>query len=82
MLLGLGNVGGIMRNNGRFTAAEENILLGRGELFNITDKFSLHKNIDFPGHKHAYLYDVTKIEPAVRELLLSLGVILKLQNVQ
>ncbi len=80
MLLGLGNVGGIMRNNGRFTAAEENILLGRGELFNITDKFSLHKNIDFPGHKHAYLYDVTKIEPAVRELLLSLGVILKLQK--
>lgn len=80
MLLGLGNVGGIMRNNGRFTAAEENIFLGRGELFNITDKLSLHKNIEFPGHKHAYLYDVTKIEPAVRELLLSSGVILKLQK--
>ena len=28
MLLGLGNVGGIMRNNGRYTAAEENIALG------------------------------------------------------
>ena len=26
LLLGLGNVGGIMRNNGRFTAAEENML--------------------------------------------------------
>ena len=25
LLLGLGNVGGIMRNNGRYTAAEENI---------------------------------------------------------
>ena len=33
MLLGLGNVGGIMRNNGRFTAAEENIALGAHELF-------------------------------------------------
>ena len=40
MLLGLGNVGGIMRNNGRFTAAEENIALGAGELFDITDKFA------------------------------------------
>src|SRR5690606_16120409 len=80
MLLGLGNVGGIMRNNGRYTAAEENILLGRGELFDITDKFTLHKNVEFPGHKHAYLYDVTKIEPAVRKLILSLGVELKLQK--
>lgn len=80
MLLGLGNVGGIMRNNGRHTAAEENILLGRGELFDITDKFTLHKNVEFPGHKHAYLYDVTKIEPAVRKLILSLGVELKLQK--
>ncbi|TCS91376.1 glucose inhibited division protein A [Keratinibaculum paraultunense] len=80
MLLGLGNVGGIMRNNGRYTAAEENIFLGRDELFDITDKFTLHKDIEFPGHKHAYLYDVTKIEPAVRKLILSLGVELKLQK--
>ena len=28
MLLGVGNVGGIMRNNGRFTAAEELCYLG------------------------------------------------------
>ena len=33
LLLGLGNVGGIMRNNGRYTAAEENIALGADELF-------------------------------------------------
>ena len=37
LLLGAGNVGGIMRNNGRFTAAEENIALGAGELFEIAD---------------------------------------------
>lgn len=53
LLLGLGNVGGIMRNNGRFTAAEELIALGAGDLINITDESSRHKNIDFPGHKHA-----------------------------
>ena len=48
LLLGLGNVGGIMRNNGRFTAAEEAILLGAGDLFNICDKVSRHVNVDFP----------------------------------
>lgn len=74
MLLGLGNVGGIMRNNGRFTAAEENIALGAGELFDITDRCSRHINIDFPGHKHASLYDVTKVEPEVRRLLREKGV--------
>lgn len=52
MLLGLGNVGGIMRNNGRYTASEELIALGAGELINITDSKSRHKNIEFPGHKH------------------------------
>ena len=55
LLLGLGNVGGIMRNNGRYTAAEELIALGAGDLINITDANTLHKNIDFPGHKHAWL---------------------------
>lgn len=69
MLLGLGNVGGIMRNNGRFTAAEENIALGAGELFGITDKCSRHINVNFPGHRHASLYDVTRVEPEVRKLL-------------
>lgn len=74
MLLGLGNVGGIMRNNGRFTAAEENIALGAYELFDITDRCSRHVNIDFPGHKHASLYDVTLAEPNVRRLLKEKGI--------
>ena len=80
MLLGLGNVGGIMRNNGRFTACEENIFLGAYELFNITDKLSIHKNMDFPGHKHAYLYDVTKIEAEVKSFLLSIDINIHLQK--
>ena len=69
MLLGLGNVGGIMRNNGRYTASEEMIALGAGELIHLTDENSRHKNIEFPGHKNAWLYDVNKIEPAVTKYL-------------
>jgi len=74
LLLGLGNVGGIMRNNGRYTAAEELIALGAGDLINITDANTLHKNIDFPGHEHAWLYNVNKIEPAVRRHIKEMGI--------
>ena len=74
MLLGLGNVCGIMRNNGRYTASQELINLGAGDLINITDEYSRHKNIDFPGHKHAWLYDVNKIEPVVRRHLKEMGI--------
>ncbi|NMM63173.1 FAD-dependent oxidoreductase [Clostridium sp. P21] len=74
MLLGLGNVGGIMRNNGRYTASEELIALGTGDLINITDSNTRHKNVDFPGHKHAWLYDVNKIEPAVKRYLQDIGI--------
>jgi hypothetical protein len=73
-LLGTGLVGGIMRNNGRFTAAEEMAALGAGDLFAICDQTSRHHNVEFPGHKHASLYDVALIEPAVREHLLRAGV--------
>ncbi|MBR3785181.1 MAG: FAD-dependent oxidoreductase [Firmicutes bacterium] len=78
LLLGLGNVGGIMRNNGRFTAAEECIAMGAGELFAITDACSTHRNKDFPGHGHASFYDPEKVEPAVRGLLADMGVETKL----
>ncbi len=77
LLLGLGNVGGIMRNNGRFTAAEENIALGAHELFDITDSCSTHRNIEFPGHRHASLYNVMLVEPKVRRLLEEKGVVVK-----
>jgi len=80
MLIGLGNVGGIMRNNGRYTAAEESILLGASELFEITDLCSRHTNLEFPGHKHASLYDVTIIEPKVRKLLIDMGIEVHFQS--
>lgn len=74
LLLGLGNVGGIMRNNGRFTAAEENIAMGASELFDITDSTCRHRNVDFPGHRHASLYDVILVEPRVRKCLEEHGI--------
>jgi hypothetical protein len=74
MLLGTGLVGGIMRNNGRFTVTEEMLAMGGGDLFRITDETARHRNIEFPGHKHASLYDVSTIEPAVRRALLAAGV--------
>lgn len=80
LLIGLGNVGGIMRNNGRFTAAEENILLGASELFEITDRVARHRNIKFPGHDHATLYDVTRVEPEVRKLLKDRGINILLES--
>jgi len=74
MLLGTGLVGGIMRNNGRFTAAEEMIALGGGELFQLIDENTLHREIDFPGHHHASLYNVATMEPLVRRFLLEKGI--------
>lgn len=74
MFLGTGLVGGIMRNNGRMTATEEAIAMGGNELFDATDATSRHVNMEFPGHKHASLYDVAKIEPAVQRKLTEAGV--------
>lgn len=80
LLLGLGNVGGIMRNNGRYTAAEELISLGGGDLIDITDRISTHRNIDFPGHKHATLYNVNTIEGEVSRYLKLLGINLLMES--
>lgn len=74
MLLGTGLVGGIMRNNGRFTATEEMIAMGGGDLFDICDKSARHTNIEFPGHKHANLYDIAETHGEVFNHLKSLGI--------
>jgi len=73
-LLGTGLVGGIMRNNGRYTAAEEMIAMGGGCLFQLADRAARHTNVNFPGHEHANLYDVALMEPLVRRTLLEEGV--------
>ena len=80
MLLGTGLVGGIMRNNGRFTAAEEMIAMGGGDLFKLCDRYSRHKNIEFPGHKHANLYDIAAIHGAVLNYVRELDVNVHFRN--
>jgi len=80
LLLGLGNVGGIMRNNGRWTASEELIELGAGDLINIVDETARHSNIEFPGHKHATLYDVNLIEGKVSKYLESIGINIHIES--
>jgi hypothetical protein len=45
------------------------IAMGGGELFELTDQNSLHRGIEFPGHHHASLYNVARMEPMVRRFL-------------
>jgi hypothetical protein len=74
MLLGTGLAGGIMKNNGRWTATEEFIGMGGGQIFQTIEKTYLHRDIDFPGQAHASIYDVTKIEAKIRNTLESASV--------
>ncbi len=80
MLLGTGLVGGIMRNNGRFTATEEMIAMGGGDLFRIIDQNTLHREIDFPGHCHASLYNVATMEPLIKKFLIQKGISIHLST--
>ncbi|MDD4602065.1 Methylenetetrahydrofolate--tRNA-(uracil-5-)-methyltransferase TrmFO [bioreactor metagenome] len=77
LLLGTGLVGGIFRNNGRYTAAEESIAMGGGDLFVVMDANSRHRGISFPGHNHASLYDVTTMEPLVKKVLQNYNIEIK-----
>jgi hypothetical protein len=79
MLLGTGLVGGIFRNNGRYTAAEEMIAMGGGEMFHAMDACTTHTGIEFPGHKHASLYNIATIEPEVQRALAAAGVDVRYQ---
>lgn len=74
LILGCGLVGGIMRNNGRFTATEEMLAMSGGELFRVTDDIAVHRGIEFPGHRHASLYNASIVESAVKDVLLEKGV--------
>lgn len=74
LLLGTGLVGGIFRNNGRYTAAEEAIAMGGGDVFVAMDANAKHKGFSFPGHKHASTYDVTTMEPLVKKILQNYGI--------
>ena len=80
LLLGTGLVGGIMCNNGRYTATMEIRALGGGDFLDLIKGVSRHTRINFPGHAHAMLYDVTRIEPIVRSMLTKQGIDIRLQT--
>lgn len=77
LLLGTGLVGGIFRNNGRYTGAEEAIAMGGGDIFVAMDANARHKGIHFPGHDHASTYDVITMEPLVKKILQNHGIQIK-----
>ena len=79
-LLGTGLAGGIMKNNGRWTVTEEVIEMGGGALFDILEKAYLHRDLRFPGHDHAALYDVTRIESPIWKALEDAGVTVLTQS--
>jgi threonine dehydrogenase-like Zn-dependent dehydrogenase len=81
-LLGTGLAGGVMRNNGRFTAAEEAIAMGGGGLmFQVLDAVSPHKNVvGFPGHAHPSFYYRMQAEPLARKAVLELGIDVRFQS--
>lgn len=80
MILGTGLVGGIIKNNGRFTALEELRAMGADLLLGAMESCVLHEGISFPGHKHASLYDVARIEPTIRELIAAMDIDLRLRS--
>lgn len=80
LLLGTGLSGGIMRNNGRDTAAEELLALGGGELIAAADLCARHRNVDFPGHSHATLYDTSRMPVAVENLLRAMRVEIRFET--
>lgn len=80
LLLGCGLAGGIMRNNGRWTATEEAIALGGGAIFRVIDGTCRSKNIQFPGQENVSVYDLNNIEPRIRKLMLGLGIDIEFES--
>jgi hypothetical protein len=80
-VLGTGLAGGVMRNNGRFTATEEALAMGGGgAMFELIDRVSPHKDVvGFPGHAHPSFYNRMQAEPLVRRALLEAGIELYLE---
>lgn len=80
MILGTGLAGGILRNNGRLTASLELAALGGGDLLKALEPALRHRNISFPGHDHADLYDIALAPGAVLACLKRCGVTLRTQT--
>lgn len=81
MLAGLGVLSGVLDANGALTASLEAKAMGGGDLFQACESVTLHEidHIEQLGLKHLRLFDVLKVEQAVRKVLLCAGVKISLR---
>lgn len=79
MLSGAGLRAGRMNYNGKFVAAEEAKALGGGEVFEALESILLHRG-NIIDEENAYIYDIARVDPAMRRLVQSAGVEWKLEN--
>ncbi len=80
-LSGCAQYAGLYRGNGEFTAVEEIIAMGGGDIFEMCDSINKHK-IDLPGEppeRHVSVYDVLRIEEKLEKALAEAGVEVILQ---
>lgn len=80
MLLGCGLRAGVMNQNARLTASLEAKAMGAGEVFQVLESLKIKDNIYIPGTENGYSYDVARSEAAIRALLISYGVRVKLET--
>lgn len=73
---GLALVAGLLEANGSLTAALEAKAMGGGELFEACEALTLHEidHIEEFGLKHLRIFNVLKVEGAVKNMLQSAGV--------
>jgi hypothetical protein len=81
MVGGVGLLAGLLLANGSLTGALEAHALGGGELFQACESVTIHR-IDYLERfdlSHATIFDVLRIEKAIREVLDQAGIKLKLR---
>lgn len=71
---GLGLIGGSFRMSGQFTAHEEAIAMGAGDLPKAMDEEMMYSNRELPGQHHVSLYNCRTIGKRFHKILTELGV--------
>ncbi len=77
MLAGAGLRAGRMNYNGKYVAAEEGKAMGFGEIFEALESIVLHR-ANIVDEENVYVYDVCKVDKAMRQALQKAGVRLRL----
>ena len=69
---GLGLAGGSNRMSGQYTAHEEAIALGAGDIVKLLDAETIFANMELPGQRHVNMYNcqtiAKKLDGAIRDL--------------